>query len=452
MFYVKVMKSEKKNRYFWEIVPGTRCNLTCKNCYAADNARPDMRELDWKDMRVAVERSCDLGMKEIDVLGGEPLLYQPLDKFIKHFKYKVPDGYCGIVSNGVLMTRERAKSLREAGLDQVTISMDGTTAKINDANRGIGTYDKATKGIENALNEDISVTISYTVTPFNVKDAPNIFPFVKNIGARALGVQITEIVGRARRTLTEYDWFNRMEGLKTIVGMYTLRPTVYTEISTRNQFKGFLNHFFNADLEIPSVRCDGGVKTYMVSSGGDLFPCSQYAYSPSGKAMNKGVNLVTDDFNTLKTFVDKKYRKFNREMGRLEENNFSTCRGCTYRNTCAPCPLVNPKGVVPECEWVKFQTNKLNGIILNSDVELLLKPEVTGANRICFDVQTQKRPLTLLMSNDTFNKLVRLRKVATIIKFLQKDANGTTKTRDEVIEFLCKLQSHRIVRIEGFHL
>ena len=65
---------------YWEIVPGNLCNLKCKNCYAAENARPDSRLLNWKKLKIALDRAIEFGIKKIDILGGEPLLHPHIDR------------------------------------------------------------------------------------------------------------------------------------------------------------------------------------------------------------------------------------------------------------------------------------------------------------------------------------------------------------------------------------
>jgi len=71
-------------------------------------------------------------MTSLEILGGEPLLHPNLEKFISNFKRRVPHGFCGVVSNGTLISEKKALLLKNAGLDQLTVSIDGTNAEIND--------------------------------------------------------------------------------------------------------------------------------------------------------------------------------------------------------------------------------------------------------------------------------------------------------------------------------
>lgn len=439
---------ESNLRVFWEIIPAASCNFQCLNCYAAENARPDRRLLDWTKIKAALDKAISLSVRHIEILGGEPLIYRHLERFIEYFKSRVNNGFCGVVSNGSLITKERARSLFDSGIDQLTISIDGTKAEINDANRGPGTFERILTGIENAREVGILLTIAYTITPFNTLDTPNLFSFVQKLGAKALSVQITEITGRARKTLAHLGSWDWSEGLKAICRMYQYRPLVYTEVSTRSLFKEFLNHFFNAGLSLPDIRCGGGLETFMVSSGGDLYPCSNYAYFPNGKQRNKGVNLVSDNFYTVRKFV-KEYAGFNADMRLLGIKKFTTCQNCKYTASCAPCPLANPTGIVPECEWVKSQTKKLSEKILRSRVKLLIKPEICN-NELRFSVPTQDQPVVIPMSEKRFKELIVLKSLLQIVETYKKKSGNGRDAENKVIEFLCKLRSHQVIEIERF--
>ena len=100
-------KRGESKTVFWEIVPGEVCNLKCKNCYAANNVRPDTRILNWEKLKKLLDKIIELKVKKIDLLGGEPLLHPCLEKTIKYFSNRVPDGFCGIVTNGTLITKEK---------------------------------------------------------------------------------------------------------------------------------------------------------------------------------------------------------------------------------------------------------------------------------------------------------------------------------------------------------
>jgi len=441
-------KRGESKTVFWEIVPGEVCNLKCKNCYAANNVRPDTRILNWEKLKKLLDKIIELKVKKIDLLGGEPLLHPCLEKTIKYFSNRVPDGFCGIVTNGTLITKEKAKKIKNSGVSQITVSLDGTTPMINDMSRGKGSFKQAIKGIHNAIDAGIPITISYTINQFNLENTCDIIPFTQNIGVKAAAVQITDRWGRAIKSM-EGTKFNRIKGLDAVCNMYHSFFIMYTDIATRNMFKNFLNLFYNANLIIKDERCEGGLHSFLISSGGDLYPCASYAYYHDGKQRNNGVSLVSESLTTIKK-VMRQYKRFNTTMRDTANKKFTTCRNCSYNNFCAPCPLENPSGGVPECEWVRKQTRFLMNKIKKSTLKLLIQPTEKNGN-LTFTVPTQKQPIHVPMGEKEFRKLIEASTVSQMIKNVCRDKKESyEKAAYEVIKFLCKLRSHYIIRIRNF--
>ena len=84
-----------------------------------------------------VEAFVSLGGHTLRLTGGEPLLHGGLEDLIaalQPLRQRSSDDPRGqlkdmaLTTNGVLLTAERAHRLRQAGLDRITLSLDGTTA------------------------------------------------------------------------------------------------------------------------------------------------------------------------------------------------------------------------------------------------------------------------------------------------------------------------------------
>jgi hypothetical protein len=127
-------------------------------------------------------------------------------------------------------------------------------------------------------------------------------------------------------------------------------------------------------------------------------------------------------------------------------------KSCKYIDSCSPCPLSSAPGVVPECEWVEMQTNKLKGKVLNSQIKLLIKPQPINNSKITFSITTQKQPLIINMSSVEFQKLIDLREVSVIVNIYKLKNKNIEQAEYKVIEFLCKLRYHKIIEIEGFDI
>jgi MoaA/NifB/PqqE/SkfB family radical SAM enzyme len=101
------------------IVPIRRCNLSCTYCNEYDDfSKPIPAEV----MEGRVDHLARLGVSLVTISGGEPLLHPELERVIARIrKHK---RIAGLITNGYLLTVDRIRSLNEAGLDHLQISID----------------------------------------------------------------------------------------------------------------------------------------------------------------------------------------------------------------------------------------------------------------------------------------------------------------------------------------
>jgi cyclic pyranopterin phosphate synthase len=109
-----------------------RCNLACPYCLP-DGVEPSGL-LTLAQRRRVIEAAVELGVTSLRLTGGEPLLQGGVEELIaavQPLRARPPGGRglreIALTSNGVLLSAERARSLRAAGLDRITLSLDGTT-------------------------------------------------------------------------------------------------------------------------------------------------------------------------------------------------------------------------------------------------------------------------------------------------------------------------------------
>jgi cyclic pyranopterin phosphate synthase len=117
-----------------------RCNLACPYCLPDGQEPPGLLTL---EQRLAViGAAVALGARSLRLTGGEPLLNPQLESLIAAAGRwrRAPDATAdrvgvggaarglqeiALTSNGALLSAERARALRTAGLDRLTLSLDG---------------------------------------------------------------------------------------------------------------------------------------------------------------------------------------------------------------------------------------------------------------------------------------------------------------------------------------
>jgi cyclic pyranopterin phosphate synthase len=117
-----------------------RCNFRCIYCMPKDVFDNDYQYLPHADLLTFEEITrvakifVALGVRKIRLTGGEPLLRRKLEKLVEMLA-RLGDLDLTLTTNGTLLAK-KAKSLRDAGLTRVTVSLDSlddaTFRRMND--------------------------------------------------------------------------------------------------------------------------------------------------------------------------------------------------------------------------------------------------------------------------------------------------------------------------------
>lgn len=168
---------DKRPVVVWNITRA--CNLKCVHCYAhaTDNSTAD--ELSTSEGKQLIDDLANFGVPVLLFSGGEPLVRKDLTQLAE---YAVDKGMRAVIStNGTLIDKNTAQSLKKIGLSYVGISLDGTEP-VNDQFRGVkGAFAKAMQGIRNCQEAGIKVGLRFTINKRNVKEIPGIFDMLESM-------------------------------------------------------------------------------------------------------------------------------------------------------------------------------------------------------------------------------------------------------------------------------
>ncbi len=107
-----------------------RCNFRCVYCMPKEKFGKGYQFLSksellsFEEIVRIVRAFSELGVRKIRLTGGEPLVRSELEKLVEQIAniQKIDD--ISLTTNAVLLTEKRARSLRDAGLGRVNISLD----------------------------------------------------------------------------------------------------------------------------------------------------------------------------------------------------------------------------------------------------------------------------------------------------------------------------------------
>jgi molybdenum cofactor biosynthesis enzyme MoaA len=138
----------------WFQVAGTLCNLECRHCFISCSPHNHaFGFLDFETVRLALEQSAALGVKEFYFTGGEPFLHPDLTAMLElALRY----GPVTVLTNGTVFRKEWLERLARAEASSIyslefRVSLDGFTPESNDVVRGPGTFHRTLQGVSQLL-------------------------------------------------------------------------------------------------------------------------------------------------------------------------------------------------------------------------------------------------------------------------------------------------------------
>src|SRR2546428_11097565 len=121
-----------------------RCNFRCTYCMPRETYGRDFEFLrrdevmSFEEIARLAQLFARLGVEKIRLTGGEPLLRRDIESLVEMLAHVKGIRDLTMTTNGSLLTREKARALKDAGLNRISISLDslddGVFRAMNDVN------------------------------------------------------------------------------------------------------------------------------------------------------------------------------------------------------------------------------------------------------------------------------------------------------------------------------
>jgi uncharacterized protein len=201
------------------------CNMNCVFCstdsgpfsqHHKNNFEVDLDYLVEEVERIVFEKDVEMEIN-IDSV-GEPLSYKDIVKLVKKCKGIKNVVKVSIQTNGILLTKQKIKDLKKAGLDVVNLSISAIDDSLAKELSGTKSYniEKIKNRARDLIKEDIQVRLCPVWIPgVNDREIEKIIEFSQEVYA-SLGIQKYEVYKYSRKIkkvkpLNWWKFFNQLK-------------------------------------------------------------------------------------------------------------------------------------------------------------------------------------------------------------------------------------------------
>ncbi len=178
----------------WETTQA--CDLACVHCRAKAQPLPLPGELSHEEGRALLDEIAGMGTKVCVLSGGDPLKRADLLDLIRHGKSRRLR-MATIPAATPLLTRDVVQALKDAGLDQMALSLDASTPEAHDRFRGVdGAFQKTMEALCWAHETQLPVQINTVMSQHNFDEVDQLIELVQRLGVVFWEVFFLVPVGR----------------------------------------------------------------------------------------------------------------------------------------------------------------------------------------------------------------------------------------------------------------
>ncbi len=314
----------------WEIT--RNCNLSCVHCRASATRGPYTDELDTTACLSLLDQIAKIGKPIVILTGGEPLLRPDIFEVARHgtgLGLKMV-----MAPNGTLISESMAREMADAGIQRISISLDGAEKATHDRFRGVeGAFEGALRGLAHAKKAGIEFQINTTITKANLADIPKIQELAVSLGAVAHHIFLLVPTGRGKYlidqeiTAEQYEqtlnWFYDQQGKTPLQLKATCAPHYYRILRQRAKAEGKKVTFESHGLDAVTRGCLGGTGFCFVSHRGIVQPCG-FLNLNCGDVTKSPFDVI---WQSSKEFLT--LRDYDQLQGK--------CGSCGYRRVCGGC-------------------------------------------------------------------------------------------------------------------
>jgi radical SAM protein with 4Fe4S-binding SPASM domain len=299
----------------------SRCNLRCAHCFAS-SSEGNASELVYEDLEFIFNQLESMGVFEVRINGGEPLLHHEIDKILAFLRKKRFRKV--MLTNGTLLDGRIVKLLKESGTIP-TISLDDSQVKSHDSFRGVeGAFDKTIKAMRLLRDCGVEYGINCCVNRTNMVRYEEIITLAEKCGASRIAFLDLKPTGRMKNNLSLVPSYREYEGL--MAGLLVAKAK-HRKIDVALDVFLHCYPLRESILEAKKgfVSCSAGKTRLSIDSDGFVYPCNMAISNPQWRMGNVKNDSISD------IWFSSKWDFFR---GEVKVQDLEKCRSCGKLNKC----------------------------------------------------------------------------------------------------------------------
>ncbi|HET9934220.1 MAG TPA: radical SAM protein [Polyangiaceae bacterium] len=256
----------------WELT--LRCDLSCAHC-GSRAGKPRDRELSTEECLRLVDELAALSVLEVSLIGGEAHLHPgflPVLRALKAHGIEV-----GLTTGGRRVDDALARAMAAAGLDSVSVSIDGLREAHDTQRALVGSFDAALTSVRAFRDASVFVSVNTQINRISSNDLEALFELIVERGARAWQIALTVPMGRAAdrpdwllQPSDLLDLFPRLAALKQRCDDARVRLWPGNNVG----YFGPYEHVLRGQMPLGhAYSCGAGVTTLGIESDGTIKGC-----------------------------------------------------------------------------------------------------------------------------------------------------------------------------------
>lgn len=152
--------------------------------------------MNYKKLKATLVEAKKMGLGSVKLTGGEPFLYSHILDLLMWLKESSIGVF--IETNGTFLGKKETSLMKESGVYQVAVSLNGSCDRIHEKMSGLkGSFKNTVDGVKRVVKAGVNVQIIFSIWKGNEGDLKKTVRLAKELGVKSFKINLIGSVCRA---------------------------------------------------------------------------------------------------------------------------------------------------------------------------------------------------------------------------------------------------------------